>query len=97
MTFLEIYDMRFNSGDLKKKILVACIKAANDIIFEDPATEDHVLRFNWAKRALAENQVAAERALWGVCSNATIQSTFPLETDEDVQFVVNSLIPSFLV
>lgn len=39
----------------------------------------------------------AERFLWGVVGNASIQASLDNATDNDIQFVVNSLIDTFAV
>jgi len=49
-TYTELRQL-YSSDDLKNKIGVACIVAAEAIRNEPPATENHANRLLWAKRA----------------------------------------------
>jgi hypothetical protein len=97
MTYLEIFALRFNSNDLKNRVAVAASIAANDITNEDPETANHAARLVWANATLANAQAVAEQAMWGICHNATIQTSGDASTDADIQFAFNGLIPNLMV
>lgn len=94
-TYIETWNLRFVSSNLKCRTAVAVAKAAQDIINESPATTNHANRVIWAKEALLDCMAKAEQMLWPVVSNATIASAGESATDSDIQFVVNSNIDSF--
>lgn len=73
----------------------ACMVAARDIINEDPGTENHANRIIWANAARINPDGAAITMLISVLDNATIAADVANATDNDVQFVVNSLINTF--
>ncbi len=95
-TLEQIYNLRFQ-GTLKPRVTAAVAKAAADVMNEDPGTANHAARVAWAKAALQDAQAAAEEMLWGVVGNATIQASGDASTDNDIQFVVNSLVNTFSV
>lgn len=94
---LTTYDIRYNNSSLKKKVVSAVAKAANDVLNEDPGTSNHVARVNWAQSALANTPQAAEKMMWGIVQNATISADPDNAVDGDIQFVVNSLIDSIAI
>jgi hypothetical protein len=95
MTYTEIWNLRYASPTLKNRVTVAIAKASGDVLNEDPGTANHAVRAKWATHALQDAQAMAERMLWAVCSNATIQASGDASTDADLQFVVNSWLDSF--
>lgn len=91
-----------DSSTLRKQIAWAVTRAASDIRNEDPGTANHLNRLDWAKRITRTTNgidAEAERVAWGVMQNATIQAAVAANpesvTDNDVQFVVNSLINEY--
>ena len=94
-TLLEIYNLRYEAVNLKNRTTAAIAKAATDVLNEDPGTANHANRLVWAGSALDNATAMAERMMWGVLSNATIQANGESSTDNDIQFVVNSLIDSY--
>ena len=96
-TLLEIYQLRYQSANIRDRVTAAVAKAAQDILAEDPGTENHAARLTWAKNALVNTASEAERFLWAVCGNATIQAAGEAATDNDIQYVVNGNINTFAV
>jgi hypothetical protein len=93
MAYADIYAAATASDHvLRKQVAVAIVKAAVDVMNESTATEDHSQRMTWARRALSDPLGWAEKAIWKVLENATIQSAPTEATDNDVQFVVNALV-----
>ncbi len=96
-TRLELYNLRFTATTLKSRVASAIAKAAQDVLNESDQTENHANRIVWARAGLNDARAMAERMMWGVLGNATIASEGDASTDNDVQFVVNSLINTFAV
>ena len=96
MAYTDIYTAATNDASvLRKQVAVAIFQAAVDIINEDPATANHGNRLVWARRVTASNTapvIEAERWIWKVLENATIQAATETSTDNDVQFAVNSIL-----
>ena len=58
-TYTELYSI-FNDSTLKNKISVAVVIEAQVIGAEDPATENHAARLEWAKAAFSNPSSAAD-------------------------------------
>lgn len=99
MAYTDIYAAATDSDHvLRKQVTVACQKAATDILNEAPATENHAQRMQWARKVLRASGgtvAEAERMIWEVLTNASIQANPTGATDNDVQFVVNGLVDTF--
>jgi hypothetical protein len=93
-SLLEIYALRFDT-DLKNRVMAAIAKAAQDVINESDTTENHANRIIWARDSLTDAQTMAEKFMWAVVGNASIQNNGANSTDNDIQFVVNSNIDTF--
>jgi len=95
MAYVDIYDSATTPDHiLRKQFSVAIHNCAVDILNEDPSTENHANRIQWAKKVTQENNspvLEAERWVWKLLENATIQSDPLNASDNDVQFVANSL------
>lgn len=100
MAYTDIYTAATNEAStLRQKIAVAMFKAAVDIVNEDPSYDNHYNRLVWARKVLANNSAPvteAERWIWRVLENTTIQADPANAVDNDVQFVVNSIL-SYIV
>jgi len=94
-TLLEIWNLKSTSANLRNRCAAAVAKAAQDVLNEDAGTENHAARVVWAQDALVNAESAANRMMWGLLGNATIQSSGESSTDNDIQFVVNGLINTF--
>lgn len=97
MAYTDIYAAAVNvSGVLMQQVTVAMFQAAVDIVNEDPSTPNHDNRLVWARKAtdsVGSLQIEAQRWIWKVLENASIQAAPEASSDNDVQFVVNSIIP----
>ena len=97
MAYTDIYNAATVADHvLRKQVAVALAKAAVDIQNEDPATANHSQRLSWARKAADDPVAWAEKAIWIVLENATIQAAPTTTTDSDVQFVVNSAVSSLM-
>jgi hypothetical protein len=83
------------SSSLRNRVAAALTAAAEDVRTEAAATANHAERFTWATGILSgfnAPQAEADRAMWIIVQNATIQASGEASTDNDVQFVVNGLV-----
>jgi len=97
MAYIDIYNAAtVADSSLRKQIIVSIQKAVVDIRNEDGQAAGYAARLIWANRVQNLGFTAmAEAMIWKVLENGTIQANPPAATDSDVQFVVNSLVPSF--
>jgi hypothetical protein len=96
-TLLQVASLLTDPGaeTLRRRTLAACLISANYILSEDPATANHTARLAWAQATLASftalNQ-AADKMFVGVCTNPTVQEAGAEATDNDINYVVASLL-----
>jgi hypothetical protein len=91
-TLSEIYGIRYDNTNLKKKVTSAVAKSAADVIAEDPGTTNHADRLVWARSTILNTPQAAEVMMWYIAQNASINASPDTATDNDILFVVNSVI-----
>jgi len=100
MAYTDIYTAATSEESvLRQQIAVAMFKAAVDIINEDEGTENHYNRLAWARKVTNSNSAPvdeAEKWIWKVLENSTIQAAPTTSSDNDVTFAVNSII-SYIV
>jgi hypothetical protein len=95
MAYVDVYNLRYESVNLSNRAEVAVTIAARDVLSEDPATDNHANRVIWAHWALANSRKASDQMMWGLVANSTVQTNGDSTSDNDIQFVINSLIDSF--
>lgn len=95
MALKELYQAFTGQTDFLFQVAGACLVASRDILNEAPATANHTNRIIWANVAKKNPKDMARRMLVSVLDNASVAATVPAATDNDVQFVVNSLIDTF--
>ena len=98
MAYVDIHSAATDPDHvLRKQVIVSCQKAATDILNEAAGTENHGQRLQWSRKILRSGGAAAEgeKMIWEVLANAAIQAAPTNATDNDVQFVVNSLLNTF--
>jgi hypothetical protein len=95
MALLDLYEASKSEGDFWKKVAGACLVAARDIDNEDPGTTNHANRVTWAAEVREVLESKAKELLPDVLTNPTIQANVAGATDNDIQFVVNSLIDTY--
>jgi len=95
-TYAELRQL-FTDGDLRNKVDVAVIIAAEAIRTEDPGTTNHANRLLWAKAAFASPRGKSEEMLMALlaankdASVATIQGV----TDAALQTKVDAAVDVF--
>lgn len=92
MSYTQIYDL-WVTDDLRKQIVISILKASVDILNESGATENHANRVTWANNSMNDPHLMAAKLSAGVIMNPKVQSG--VFTDDDIQWVVNSLINTF--
>ncbi len=88
-TYSQVYDLRYGSTAFRRRVVVALARAAQDVLNDAQAT---AARRAWARTTLRDTDAMAERFMWGVVANPTVQGLGEASTDADIQFTVNSLI-----
>lgn len=90
---------QINTSPLLPRAVAAAATAALQVLSEDAATPEHDQRVRWAQSTLMDPQGMGRRMFVGVIANDTIaaaETTTPgSSSDNDIQFVVNSLITAF--
>jgi hypothetical protein len=88
--------------DLKERVTAAIAKQSEYILnTELPNTPNHLNRRKWAMDALMAPEVFADRMLWMVSGNTSIQDAFIANgeqsdiPDGDIIYVVNISVDSF--
>jgi len=96
MGYTDIYAAATTEeSTLRQQVAVAIHKAAVDVVNESASTENHSDRLSWARKVLrsVEGPITESGAwVWKVLENATIQAAPTAASDNDVQFVINSLV-----
>lgn len=85
------------SDDLKKKVRVACMIAANAIMTENTATPNHAGRLAWARSVYENPEAIGKKMLWAVIAqnNAVALSAITGASDANVQTAVNAAVDLF--
>lgn len=97
-TYEQLYTVlaaSVESQPLWRRAYVAILKAATDIRGEDAGTSNHANRLIWAAEAEQDTADKVREMKERIMENATIQADPNGATDNDVAFVVNSLIDTF--
>lgn len=96
MAYADIYNAA-NDQMFQGRCLVAMWRAAQDIAAESPSTQNHQQRLDWATRALQDHAIITPRQLaMQVLRNGTIAANPGASSDDDIQFQVNSILPSLI-
>jgi len=95
-TYTELFGLR-NDSDLRNRIIVACIIAAEGIMAEDAATTGHTQRMAWARQVFANPGNEADRMLMAVLAANNTLSTETIQgaSDADIQTAVNNHVNLF--
>lgn len=97
-TLQEIYNLK-HSTILRNRLAAALAKAAEIVRTENAVTANHAARFEWAIGLLLDHnkpETEAQRSMWLLLQNATVQSAGEAATDNDLDFVAQSVLVNFL-
>ena len=95
-TYTELRTL-FHNSDLKNKVSVACIVAAEAIRVEDGGTTNHANRLLWAKKAFASpDNVSTEMLMALLAANKdALTATILAATDVAIQAKVDAAVDVF--
>lgn len=87
----------FSKDDLRNKIEVACIIAAEAVRVEPPGTENHTNRMVWAKRVFENPRMIAEYMLMALLAANKDSTVADITTASDsaIQVRVNAVVDVF--
>lgn len=97
-TYKELFDLS-SSDDLRNKVQVACIIAAETVRAESEAVNNHANRLKWAKAVFENPASMAKTMLWAILagnSSATV-SQIVNASDSAIQTKVTAAIDLFAV
>jgi hypothetical protein len=94
-TYSEIFNLWATDSVLKNKVIVSCVTSAQTIFNEAVGVTNHAERLVWANKVLANPTNEAQRMLWGVCLNSTVQTSGAGIADASLQTVVDGLVNFF--
>ena len=95
-TLIQIHALVSGSPELEQRFLSARLKAAWDIINEAPETQNHQARLAWANKIISNYTEDKSKEYNRFLSNTTIQTNGSTSSDSDIQYVVNSLIETYI-
>ena len=95
-TYTELRNL-FNNSELKNRVSVACIVAAETIRGEDTATTNHANRLLWAKQAFKNpNGVSSEMLMALLAANKDAEvAAIEGATDAVIQTKVDAAVDLF--
>jgi len=95
-TYSELRSL-FGYSELRNKIDVACIVAANAIQEEDPGTANHTERMEWARQAFMNPRATSERMMMAVLAANKSQTVANIQgaTDAAIQTQVDAAVNLF--
>jgi hypothetical protein len=95
-TNLELYNL-LNDGQLKNRVRIACVKAANTILNEDGSVPNHANRMIWAKNVFVNTDPEARRMLMVIlaASHEMPATNIRNASDESIQEIVDSFVDFF--
>jgi hypothetical protein len=93
-TYLELYNIATTNSDLKNKVIVACLIAANNIRNELDTVPNHANRLIWAKETLENPQRAGDIIFPAVIAqnSGSTATQINTATDNAIQIAVNNTI-----
>lgn len=93
-SYCDIYDLLHSDGDLWKKAEVAALIAAIAVNYESAATANHEARLIWAQAVFNDPPQWVKDNKVKILENPTVLAAGHFATDNDVQYVVNGLVPA---
>lgn len=96
MAYADIYNAA-NDEMFQGRCQVAMWKAAQDILSEDPQSDNHSQRFDWATAVLRNTaRISKIQLAMQILKNSTIASSPGSASDGDIQFQANSVIDDLI-
>jgi len=88
--YLKLWQLKYQSATLRKRLEGACLKVANDIINEAANTPNHLARMVWAKAIFLAPSRQIDLLINPIVLNPTIYAAGEGCTDDDLEYVVVS-------
>jgi hypothetical protein len=94
--YVTSFSIRYELPPIQKKVEVATMTAAIDVLNEGDAAPDHEKRMQWATWANSNSGAAMMPFMWPVAMNPAVESAVESDPtgnsvlDSDVQFIVNA-------
>ena len=97
-TYFELLDAAQNTN-LRQRIRVAIVVAAETIRTENSGTTNHANRLIWAKQAFENPESILEKMIWAVLAQnkAVAYATIIAADDSTVQTAVNAAVDIFAI
>jgi hypothetical protein len=97
MAYADIYNAANDAAIFQPRCVVAMWTAATNITNEATNVPDHFNRLDWANKVLRGQVTIPQRVLAAlVLQNTTIAANPGAALDADIQFQVNSIIPTLI-
>lgn len=84
---------------IRHQVYLGIVNTAIAIRGEDPATENHTQRAQWAYRALMDTQTEVQRMLFGVLVQPAIRDQLAADqapSDADILSTIAALVPAYM-
>lgn len=96
MAYADIFKA-VNDPLFQGRCMVAMWKAAQDVSNESKDVDGHQARKDWSMRVLQNNaNITPEQLSMQVLRNATIAAGPAAASDDDIQYQVNTILPSLI-
>lgn len=92
--YIDVYRLATN-GEFKGRCTVALTKACQIVLGEANNTTNHAARLSWAKETLIDPEAMANKTIWTIVHDSTIQTKGTGASDAEIQTAVNSNIDNF--
>lgn len=87
----QVYNIRFQSSDLRKRITAALALKANSILQEVPVV---TARVKWANKCLRNTPETLEKILWRVAFDSVVAEKGEAATDSEVIAAIGAIVES---
>lgn len=91
-TLLQIYDVRYTSTNLRKRITGALGLAAAGLLSEPSDTPNRANRVAWANRCLQDTAGTLERIMWRVALDPVVGEKGDSAADWEIQLAITQII-----
>lgn len=91
---VKLYDLLKSEGDLWKSATIEAMKAALNITSENPNTDHHEVRRQWAYNVLSDPDQWMKDNKWNLLQNVTLVESGNKSTDNDISSAVTKLVPA---
>lgn len=94
-TLADLHALISGAPELQQRFQASRLRAAWNVLNEDPATASHTARIAWANKVVANYGADLDKEYRRFLSNPTVQASGNGSTDNDIDFVVASFLNIF--